>query len=144
MKPKGTPIGLQVTQAGKAVNRAFNDALTQAGGTVPVWLILNTLVWETPESQLDLARAVGIEGPTLTRHLDGLEEDGLVERRRDADDRRSVRVEATEAGRRLHAELLQAVIEVNERLTAGIGEQELAQPCMATGPLGGNPLHQKR
>ena len=138
MKPKGTPIGLQVTQAGKAVNRAFNDALTQAGGTVPVWLILNTLVWETPESQLDLARAVGIEGPTLTRHLDGLEEDGLVERRRDVDDRRTVRVEATEAGRRLHAELLQAVIEFNERLTAGVGEQELAQLGSLLGRLVGN------
>jgi MarR family transcriptional regulator for hemolysin len=138
MKPKGTPIGIQVTQAGKAVNRAFNDALAQAGGTVPVWLILNTLVRETPESQLDLARAVGIEGPTLTRHLDGLEEDGLVERHRDADDRRTVRVEPTEAGRRLHAELLEAVIEFNRRLTAGLGERELTQLGSLLGRLVGS------
>jgi MarR family transcriptional regulator, transcriptional regulator for hemolysin len=127
MRPRGTPIGLQVAQAGKRVNRAFNDALAEAGGTVPVWLILNDLVWETPESQLGLARAVGIEGPTLTRHLDGLEEAGLVARRRDPHDRRTVRVEPTEAGKRLHAELLQAVIEFNQRLTAGLGEEELAQ-----------------
>ena len=138
MRPKGTPIGLQVTQAGKAVNRAFNDALAEAGGTVPVWLILNTLVWKSPESQLDLARAVGIEGPTLTRHLDGLEEDGLVERRRAADDRRTVRVEPTESGRRLHAELLRAVIEFNRTLTAGLGERELAQLGSLLGRLLGN------
>jgi len=38
-----------------------------------------------------------------------------------------VRVEPTEAGRRLHAELLRAVIEFNRTLTAGLGERELAQ-----------------
>jgi MarR family transcriptional regulator for hemolysin len=127
VRPQGTPTGLHITQTGKAVNRAFNDALADAGGTVPVWLVLNALARKAPDSQLDLARAVGIEGPTLTRHLDGLEEAGLVVRRRDLDDRRTVRVELTDKGRRLHECLLQAVIAFHKRLTAGFDERELEQ-----------------
>jgi MarR family transcriptional regulator for hemolysin len=68
---------------------------------------------------------VGIEGPTLTRHLDQLEEAGIVRRSADPADRRAVRVEPTEEGRELHGRLLGVVIAFNRRLTAGIGQDEL-------------------
>lgn len=119
------PIGFQLAQVQKTVGRAFNDALAEAGGSTPVWLVLLSIVQGKPGSQLDLARAVGIEGPTLTRHLDGLEEAGLVVRRRDPDDRRAIRVELTEAGQRLFGELRQAAIAFNDKLTAGFDETEL-------------------
>jgi len=125
MRPDGPPIGLQLASTAKAVGRAFNDALADVGGSLPVWLVLNSLKSEPRRTQLDLAHAVGIEGPTLTRHLDGLEEAGLVERRRDTGDRRAVRVELTAEGERLHAELRKTVIAFNKRLTAGFDETEL-------------------
>ena len=78
--------------------------------------------WRT---QHELARALHIEGPTLTRHIDGLEEDGLVVRRRDASDRRAVSVELTDAGRAKHAELLRAVQAFNRRLLAGFSAEEI-------------------
>src|SRR4029453_11025380 len=80
MKPTGTPIGLQLAHASKAVSRAFADALAEAGGSVPMWLILTSLMGESWSAQHHLARAMHIEGPTLTRHLDGLEAAGLVVR----------------------------------------------------------------
>jgi MarR family transcriptional regulator, transcriptional regulator for hemolysin len=119
------PIGLHLAQAQKAVARAFNDALAEAGGSVPVWLVLLSAAHGRPGSQLDLARAVGIEGPTLTRHLDRLEESGLVVRKRDPDDRRAIRVELTEAGERLFGDLRQAAIAFDRRLTAGFEEGQL-------------------
>ena len=82
---------------------------------------------ESWPAQHQLARALRIEGPTLTRHLDGLEDVGYVVRTREPNDRRAVRVELTDAGRAKHAELLQAVIGFNSRLTAGLGEDELEQ-----------------
>ena len=96
--PDGPPIGLQLATTSKLVGRAFNRALGESGGSVPVWLILSALKGERWRTQQDLARAVGIEGPTLTRHVDALERDGLVTRRRDTGDRRAVRVELTAAG----------------------------------------------
>ncbi|MES1169333.1 MAG: hypothetical protein ABUL47_01450, partial [Leifsonia sp.] len=73
MRPTGTPIGLRLFTASKAVRRAFDDALSSAGGSIPVWLVLTNLKSTDWRSQHELARAVGIEGPTLTRHLDQLE-----------------------------------------------------------------------
>jgi MarR family transcriptional regulator for hemolysin len=107
------------------VSRAFNDALVAEGGSLPVWLILSSLGDAQPASQHELARLVGIEGPTLTRHLDQLEAAGLVRRTADPDDRRAVRVEPTDAGRHLHAKLLAVVIAFNRRLTAGLTQSEL-------------------
>jgi MarR family transcriptional regulator for hemolysin len=127
MRPKGTPIGLQLAHTSKTVSRAFSDALAEVGGSVPTWLILTHLLGEDWPAQHRLARAMHIEGPTLTRHLDGLEEAGLVARRREPDNRRAVRVELTDAGRARHAELRQAVIAFNRRLTAGLSEDELGE-----------------
>ena len=127
MKPQGTPIGLQLAHTSKIVSRAFSDALGEAGGSVPMWLILTNLMGESWPAQHQLARALRIEGPTLTRHLDVLEEAGLIVRTREPSDRRSVRVELTEAGRTKHAELRQAVIGFNRRLTSGLGEDELEE-----------------
>ena len=127
MPPRGTPIGLQLARVSKNVGRAFNDALAEVGGSLPVWLILTTLRGEAHPSQQQLARAVGIEGPTLTRHLDQLEAAGLVRRVPHPDDRRAVRVEPTEAGLDLHARMLEVVIAFNRRLTAGLTEDDLAR-----------------
>jgi MarR family transcriptional regulator, transcriptional regulator for hemolysin len=107
------------------VSRAFNDALAAAGGSVPTWLILTNLQREAWPAQHQLARALGIEGPTLTRHLDALEQAGLVVRNREPNDRRTVRVELTDAGREKHSELLQAVIAFNRRLRSGLSEGEI-------------------
>ena len=61
MRPNGPPIGLLLATASKAVGRAFNDALAVQGGSIPIWLILNALKSERRRTQLELARAVGIE-----------------------------------------------------------------------------------
>jgi MarR family transcriptional regulator for hemolysin len=125
MKPQGTPIGLKLATTSKAVSAAFNAALSAEGGSVPVWLILSSLKSDLWSTQLDLAHALGIEGPTLTRHLDNLERNGLVTRQRSETDRRAFRVELTEAGEAAHERLLTAVIAFNQRLTSGLGRDDL-------------------
>jgi MarR family transcriptional regulator, transcriptional regulator for hemolysin len=125
VRPDGPPIGLLLATTSKAVGRAFNDALAAQGGSIPIWLILNALKGERPRSQLELARAVGIEGPTMTRHLDGLERAGLVERQRDPVDRRAVQVQLTRAGHALHGRLLKAVIAFNRQLRTGVSNDDI-------------------
>lgn len=48
-----------------------------------------------------VAESAGVSPPSATRMLDGLVRRGLVERRRDAEDRRLVHVALTDEGRRL-------------------------------------------
>jgi MarR family transcriptional regulator, transcriptional regulator for hemolysin len=126
MRPRGgTPIGLQLANTAKVVSRGFNDALARGGASVPIWLILTALRGEQWRTQLELARSLGIEGPKLTRHLDGMERAGLVQRRRDPNDRRAVQVELTAAGAELHNRLRADVIDFDERLRAGLAPEEL-------------------
>jgi MarR family transcriptional regulator, transcriptional regulator for hemolysin len=125
VRPESPPIGLLLATTSKVVGRAFNDALAAQGGSIPIWLILNALKSERRRSQLELARAVGIEGPTMTRHLDGLERAGLVERQRDPVDRRAVQVQLTRAGHALHARLLKAVIAFNRQLRTGVRNDDI-------------------
>jgi MarR family transcriptional regulator for hemolysin len=124
MRPNGPPLGLLLATTSKAVGRAFNDALAERGGSIPIWLILNALKSEPRRTQLELANAVGIEGPTLTRHLDGMEQAGLVRRQRGTPDRRAVQVELTRAGHALHGRLLNAVIGFNKQLRAGLSGKD--------------------
>jgi len=127
MSANRPPIGLQLATSARTVGRAFNDALVAAGGSIPIWLVLTTLRGDQWRTQHELARAIGIEGPTLTRHLDGMERAGLVARRRAPGDRRAIQVELTERGEELHGELLTAVIAFNRRLRRGLSDADLAR-----------------
>jgi MarR family transcriptional regulator for hemolysin len=57
--------------------------------------IINTT---TPSSQSDIAKRLRIEGPTMTRMIDSLTRDGLVERRAVPGDRRTKHLVVTPQG----------------------------------------------
>jgi MarR family transcriptional regulator, transcriptional regulator for hemolysin len=108
--PATAPIGLAVSATAKVLSRAFDAELAAAGGSQPTWLIVLALKQRRWRTQRELAATVGIEGPTLTHHLDGLEKAGLIERSRDLEDRRAVRVELTPAGDALFDRLRTAAV----------------------------------
>jgi DNA-binding MarR family transcriptional regulator len=66
---------------------------------------LDVIAADSPVRVGELAERVGIDETTATRLVDRLEEDGVVERREVADDRRATLVVPTGAGRALAAEL---------------------------------------
>ena len=77
--------------------------------------------------QRALAESLGIEGPTLTRHLERLEELDLVRRNRSGADRRYALVELTTAGRALCHELDTVARAANEQLLVGFSGEEITQ-----------------
>lgn len=77
-------------------------------------------------NQRELAEAMGIQGATLTHHLNAMERDGLLTRRRDPGNRRVHVVELTEQGEQLFLRLREVVTAFDRRLRAGLGEDELA------------------
>jgi len=125
--PDIEPIGLQLSRTAKLVSRAFDDALAEAGGSLPVWLVLVSLKSQTHGAQRQIAEEIGIEGPTLTHHLNKMETAGLVTRRRDPANRRVHQVELTPAGEELFAALLEKVVAFDQRLRDGLSERQLAQ-----------------
>jgi MarR family transcriptional regulator for hemolysin len=125
-KPGEEPIGLLLTRTAKVVSRAFDEALTEAGGSLPAWLVLVSLEGQAHGAQREIAEAVGVEGPTLTHHLNRMEAAGLVTRRRDPENRRAHRVELTDAGEATFRRLVQTVAAFDARLRAGFSDRELA------------------
>lgn len=125
-KPAGRPIGLTLARTTKIVSRAFDDALAAAGGSTPIWLILISLKTQPTSNQRELAEAVGIQGATLTHHLNAMEDDGLITRRRDPANRRVHQVQLTEQGEALFHRLATAARAHDARLGAGLDADELA------------------
>jgi MarR family transcriptional regulator, transcriptional regulator for hemolysin len=125
-RPRTEPIGLRVQRVAKSLNRAFEDELADAGGSVPTWLILLSLKSGRPETQRELADAVGIRGATMTHHLDALEKAGLVTRMRDPSNRRVQRVALTSEGDAAFHRLRKVAMGFDKRLRAGVSDEELA------------------
>src|SRR4051812_30474540 len=76
-------------------------------------------------TQSELAEILEVEGPTLVRLLDGLEVQGLTERRPVEGDRRAKQIALTEAGRELAAEVTRLGDELREEMLADVSEADL-------------------
>jgi MarR family transcriptional regulator, transcriptional regulator for hemolysin len=126
-RPTQVPIGLQLTSTARAVGRAFDAALAAQDGSLPTWLVLLSLKTRATTNQRELAAAVGIQGATLTHHLNAMESDGLLTRRRDPNNRRVHLVELTENGEAAFHRLRVVAVDHDRRLRAGLAEHELDQ-----------------
>ncbi|MDP9239065.1 MAG: MarR family transcriptional regulator [Actinomycetota bacterium] len=125
--PRQRPIGLQVSRTAKALARAFDDAMAAAGGATSTWLVLLSLKTGATRTQADLATAVGVRGPTMTHHLDGLEQAGLVTRERVQGNRRVQQVSLTDEGEAMFDRLRQVAVAFDRRLRAGLSAAEEAE-----------------
>jgi MarR family transcriptional regulator for hemolysin len=116
---------MRLASTAKTVSRAFDDAMAAAGGSLPSWLILISLKTQRLANQRALAAAVGIQGATLTHHLNAMEADGLVTRRRDAANRRVHLVELTAQGEAAFDRMRVAAVAFDQRLRAGLSDEEI-------------------
>jgi MarR family transcriptional regulator, transcriptional regulator for hemolysin len=137
-RPPRPPIGLQLTRTARSVSRAFDGALAEAGGSLPVWLVLLSLKSQPPGNQRDLAEAVGIREATLTHHLNAMDARGLVTRRRDPANRRVHLVELTAEGEATFRRLRSAAVAFDQRLRRGLSDGDVARLDGLLGRLEGN------
>jgi MarR family transcriptional regulator, transcriptional regulator for hemolysin len=121
----GIPIGLDLNNTARVVSRAFDDALDEVDGTLPIWLILLNLKIHRPANQRELAEAVGVREATLTHHLNTMDTRGLITRTRDPANRRIHVVEITEAGEAAFGRLRDAAMAFNAKLCTGMTEEDL-------------------
>jgi DNA-binding MarR family transcriptional regulator len=84
-----------------------------------VFVLLHTERLGTPSTRL--GPKMGMESTSLSRTLKGMEAMGLIERRKDAVNRRTVRVFLTPAGVDARREARDLVVGVNERLRKHLG-----------------------
>jgi len=91
-----------VYSANHAFNRAYQPLLKQLGLTYPQFIAM-ILLWEQDTQTVgELGRSLFLQSNTLTPMLKRLEKLGYIKRSRDVADERQVRIQLTEAGRKLH------------------------------------------
>ncbi|WP_038830759.1 virulence master transcriptional regulator RovA [Yersinia pseudotuberculosis] len=78
------------------------------------------------QSQIQLAKAIGIEQPSLVRTLDQLEEKGLITRHTCANDRRAKRIKLTEQSSPIIEQVDGVICSTRKEILGGISSDEIA------------------
>ena len=89
-----------LVRAGTAIKARTLEQFEQAGFSMYQYSVMALLAEGDSTTQRSIASVLGVDRSQLVGVLDGLEDRGLIERRRDPDDRRRHTVRLTANGRR--------------------------------------------
>lgn len=126
-------IGGLIARSRRLVFAVASRRLDASGESIHAWRVLAHLTREGAMAQCDLAMALGQHPAWVSRLVDELEEEGVVRRRRDARDRRKLRVEVTLAGRARYEARRPEVNEAVEHVLQPLdrGEREALRALLA-------------
>ena len=119
VKPQDT-LDFHLRWAWTKLSRLYNAEADRRG--IPfsyVFILLHTERQGTPSTKL--GPKMGMESTSLSRTLKGMEAMGLIERRKDANDKRSMRVFLTQNGVAARRQARDLVVSVNDRLRELLG-----------------------
>lgn len=92
------------------------------------WITLHNISQLPPEqSQIQLAKAIGIEQPSLVRTLDQLEEKKLISRHTCANDRRAKRIKLTPESESFIKTVDEVIDNTRKEILGNITQDELGQ-----------------
>ena len=133
---EGSPSDLAdlVAQTARRIRRGSTEHLAPLGITGAQARVLR-IVAGGPIRMADIAARLEVVPRSVTSMVDGLEEAGLVRRRPDRDDRRSVLVEPTAGGRRLLARLHDARRATAEQVFGSLDDGQRAELGRLLGQL---------
>jgi len=118
-------FAFEVAETARLIRREANRRAAVLGATKAQWRVLARLHRSGGGlRQIALAEALDVEPITLCRMIDRLEEAGLVERRRDAADRRAWRIHLTEDAAPVLVKLEAMGMAFNADILAGIAEAD--------------------
>jgi len=119
VKPQDT-LDFHLRWAWTKLSRLYSAEADRKG--IPfsyVFILLHTERQGTPSTKL--GPKMGMESTSLSRTLKGMEAMGLIERRQDANDKRSMRVFLTQNGVAARRQARDLVVSVNDRLRELMG-----------------------
>ena len=117
-------VGYLVNRMSRQMHAAMNRELEPLGLDVRYFANLISLLIEDDLSQAELGQRVGEAQYRTSRIIDGLEQRGLVERRKDPNSRRAHRIALTDEGRTVARKLPPIVRRVNKTVLARLSARE--------------------
>ena len=117
-------LGYLVGSLASAIGKGAEEELAPMGVTPCQWVILEAAFDGNANTLTALARIIPVDAAAISRQLDKLQKCGLVRRRRLRSDRRTVRIELTDAGRDLVPKLVPRIQANNARFLVGVSPKE--------------------
>ncbi|GIV37088.1 MAG: hypothetical protein KatS3mg032_1467 [Cyclobacteriaceae bacterium] len=124
MKKEET-VDYHIRAAWLAISRMYNQQAVHFNATMSMGFVLLNIDAEAGTPATKIAPQMGLEPRSLTRLLRTLEEKGVIYRKTDPADRRSVRICLTEEGRRGREKAKNIVLRFNEQVREEIPEEKL-------------------
>ncbi len=118
-------IGSVVKQLQASLTRMMDQRMAPMGLTATQWRPLALIRYHKVNTPAELSRRADIDTGAMTRALDRLEAKKFITRQRCADDRRSVRIELTEAGNAVAEQILPAIAAVLNTHLRGFTKDEV-------------------
>lgn len=119
-------VGQLLFVAAQAAQSLATEQLGPFGLSARSWGVLSTLVESGPRTQIELATRMAIDRTAMVYLIDELEENGLVQRVRNPNDRRAFLINLTDKGRTVQRKGADALASARDQLLAPLnaGERE--------------------
>jgi DNA-binding MarR family transcriptional regulator len=116
--------------ASRTVIGLYRPVLEPLGLTHPQYLVMLALWERSPRTVRNIGEALALEPATLSPLLKRLESAGLITRRRNVHDERSLDVELTDAGRALRSRAEAVPAQIVKRLGIPVAELEATRDAL--------------
>ncbi|MCB2291128.1 MarR family transcriptional regulator [Clostridium sp. CS001] len=113
------------SKTSKKMANMFNERLIPFGVTRVQWIAMYYLLKYGDMSQKELGERMGTKESTVARLLDRMEDEGLIQRTKDKEDRRVKYIKLTQKGTERIEELLPEGQKMSEFFSIGITEEEV-------------------
>jgi DNA-binding MarR family transcriptional regulator len=118
-------LGWLIGSVRKAIIEKTEERLAPLDISAAQWIVILWMSDRPSMTQGELCRALNYDPGAMTRLVDRLAAKGFVQRVRLEDDRRSVNLELTAAGRALYPPIIDALVAVYNNLLRGFTAPEL-------------------
>jgi len=120
-------VSVELHTAARLMRRNFDRRAKAHGLSRSRWQVLWHLVQRQGVKQSELAERMDVAPISLARQLDNLEQEGMIERRRDEQDRRCFRIYLTPAAEEALETLRPLAEETRREALAGLSDLEIRQ-----------------
>lgn len=118
-------VDYTIKTAWHAIARMYNQQALKYEGTMSMGFALLNIHSEEGTPATKIAPLMGLESRSLTRLLKSMEEKGLVYRKADKTDKRSVRILLTKEGKKMKENSRETVLRFNEVVRQEVSNQKL-------------------
>ena len=120
-------IGAYIGRARRTIVEAIDRELAPLDISHAQWIVIMLLGDGAASTAAELCKILIYDPGAMTRLLDRLENKGVLRRARTRDDRRTVRLELTAGGKKLYPRIVEALVQVFNRLLHGFSKSEVHQ-----------------